>query len=212
MKPILVILSVLFAVFARCQNQPTAVKGRVYDTAFNKGLAYATVSVVKATDSTLVSFTRADSTGKFTIAQIGKGNFILSASYVGFATVWQPFTVKDNQTTDLGDIVLTDVKKLADITVNTKRPPVTINNDTLEFNTENFKTAPNAVVEDLLKRLPGVVIEADGTVKVNGQTVRRVLVDGKEFFTGDPKIATQNLDASAIDKVQEKATVHSLQA
>lgn len=202
MKPILVILSVLLAVFARCQNQPTAVKGRVYDTAFNKGLAYATVSVVKATDSTLVSFTRADSTGKFTIAQIGKGNFILSASYVGFATVWQPFTVKENQTTDLGNIALTDVKKLADITVNTKRPPVTINNDTLEFNTENFKTAPNAVVEDLLKRLPGVVIEADGTVKVNGQTVRRVLVDGKEFFTGDPKIATQNLDASAIDKVQ----------
>jgi hypothetical protein len=202
MKPILIILSVLLAVFARCQNQPTAVKGRVYDTAFNKGLAYATVSVVKATDSTLVSFTRADSTGKFTIAQIGKGNFILSASYVGFATVWQPFTVKDNQTTDLGNIALTDVKKLADITVNTKRPPVTINNDTLEFNTENFKTAPNAVVEDLLKRLPGVVIEADGTVKVNGQTVRRVLVDGKEFFTGDPKIATQNLDASAIDKVQ----------
>jgi hypothetical protein len=77
-----------------------------------------------------------------------------------------------------------------------------MNNDTLEFNTENFKTQPNAVVEDLLKKLPGVVVDADGTVRVNGQKINRVLVNGKEFFTGDPKLATKNLDADAVDKVQ----------
>jgi hypothetical protein len=88
------------------------------------------------------------------------------------------------------------------VTVNARRAPVTINNDTVEFNTENFKTQPNAVVEDLLKKLPGVTVDNDGTVRVNGQRINRVLVNGKEFFTGDPKIATKNLDADAVDKVQ----------
>ncbi len=199
---LLLIIILLATQFADAQTKNATVKGTVFDTATNKGLAYATVSVVNAKDSTLVSFTRADSSGKFSLAQLTKGSYILSASYIGFGTAWKPFEAREGETINAGNIILTDVKKLADVTVNTKRPPVTINNDTLEFNTENFRTAPNAVVEDLLKKLPGVVIDADGTVRVNGQVVRRVLVDGKEFFTGDPKIATQNLDASAVDKVQ----------
>jgi len=77
-----------------------------------------------------------------------------------------------------------------------------IKGDTLEFNTENFKTAPNAVVEDMLKKMPGVTVDNDGTIRINGQRVNRVLVNGKEFFTGDPKIATRNLSADAVDKVQ----------
>ncbi|MFY7899449.1 MAG: outer membrane beta-barrel protein, partial [Chitinophagaceae bacterium] len=136
------------------------------------------------------------------LQSLKQGKYIISASYVGFATVWKAFETNEMGAANLGKIELTNINQLTDVTVVGKRPPVTINNDTLEFNTENFKTAPNAVVEDLLKRLPGVVIDADGTVRVNGQIVRRVLVDGKEFFTGDPKIATKNLDASAVDKVQ----------
>src|SRR6478735_2834748 len=97
---------------------------------------------------------------------------------------------------------MTDVLHSGDVSVTARRPPVTINNDTVEFNTENFKTQPNAVVEDLLKKLPGVTIDNDGTVRVNGQKINRVLVNGKEFFTGDPKMATKNLDADAVDKVQ----------
>src|SRR5882757_9158523 len=94
------------------------------------------------------------------------------------------------------------VDLLRDVNVVARRPPVEINNDTLEFNSENFKTQPNAVVEDLLRKMPGVTIESDGTVKVNGQTVKRVMVNGKEFFTGDTKMATKNLNADAVDKVQ----------
>jgi hypothetical protein len=81
-------------------------------------------------------------------------------------------------------------------------PPVTISGDTVEFNTENFKTQPNAVVEDMLKKMPGITVDNDGTVRMNGQKINRVLVNGKEFFTGDPKMATKNLDADAVDKVQ----------
>lgn len=89
---------------------------------------------------------------------------------------------KEGQELELGQLILTDVLKSTDVTVTARRAPVTINGDTVEFNAENFKTQPNAVVEDLLKRLPGVTVDTDGTVRVNGQRINRVLVNGKEFL------------------------------
>jgi hypothetical protein len=172
------------------------------DTASKRGLSYSTISLVQAKDSSLISFLRADSTGAFQLKNIAKGNYLVSASYVGFVPIWVPVNLKEGETANLGVLAMTDVNSASAVTVNAKRAPVVMNNDTLEFNTENFKTQPNAVVEDLLKKLPGVVVDADGTVRVNGQKINRVLVNGKEFFTGDPKLATKNLDADAVDKVQ----------
>ncbi len=80
--------------------------------------------------------------------------------------------------------------------------PVTLRNDTIEYNAGSFKTKPNAVVEDLLKRLPGVQVDKDGKIKANGEEVKKVLVDGKQFFGNDPKVATKNLPADVVDKVQ----------
>ena len=197
------LLLIISPFLIQAQITPTSVKGVVYDTASKRGLAYATISVVNAKDSTLVTFTRADSTGKFKIAALDKGKYLLSSSYVGFTPVWKSLDVKrDGDELNLGNIEMTDVLHSGDVSVTARRAPVTINNDTVEFNTENFKTQPNAVVEDLLKKLPGVTIDNDGTVRVNGQKINRVLVNGKEFFTGDPKMATKNLDADAVDKVQ----------
>jgi hypothetical protein len=202
-KIILVIFSVVLMTTAMAQQKPAVVKGQIADTIAKKGLAYATVSLVKATDSTLVSFTRADSAGYFQLKNITKGKYVLSASYVGYNPVWQALTVKENDAVlDMGEVAITDLKHLADVAVRSKRPPVVVNNDTIEFNAENFTTQPNAVVEDLLKKMPGMTVDADGTVRVNGQRINRVLVNGKEFFTGDPKLATKNLPADAIDKVQ----------
>jgi hypothetical protein len=194
---------VLLSVCAEAQKTPPAVKGVVFDTLSKKGLAYATVSVVNAKDSTLVTFTRADSSGKFKLSSLDKGKYLLSSSYVGYVPVWRLLEIqRDGEEVNLGYINMTDVQNAGDVTVTARRAPVTINNDTVEFNTENFKTQPNAVVEDLLKKLPGITVDNDGTVRMNGQRINRVLVNGKEFFTGDPKIATKNLDADAIDKVQ----------
>jgi len=173
------------------------ITGRVIDSVAGKGLAYATVSLVRASDSVLVTFSVADSGGRFRLVGVSEGHFLLSVSYAGFVPAWKP--VSGGST--VGDIGLTPVG-LQTAQVIARRPPVEINNDTLEFNSENFKTQPNAVVEDLLRKMPGVTIESDGTVKVNGQTVRRVMVNGKEFFTGDVKMATKNLNADAVDKVQ----------
>jgi hypothetical protein len=93
-------------------------------------------------------------------------------------------------------------KVLSEVTVTSQAPPVTLVGDTIQYNASSFKTQPNANVEELLKKLPGVKVEKDGTVKAQGEKVQRVLVDGKEFFGNDPKIATRNLPADAIDKVQ----------
>jgi len=201
---IITLLSIFFLPFvSQAQQTTTIVRGTVFDTASKKGLAYATVSVVNAKDSTLVTFTRADSTGKFRLSGIGKGKYLLSASYVGYVPVWKSLDItKEVQEMNLGNVEMMDVQSAGNVTVTARRAPVTINNDTVEFNTENFKTQPNAVAEELLKKLPGVTVDNDGTIRVNGQRVNRVLVNGKEFFTGDPKMATRNLDADAIDKVQ----------
>ena len=182
-----------FGVAASAQT----ITGRVVDSAAGKGLAYATVSLVKAGDSVLVSFTIADSAGRFRLTGGPAGRFLVSVSYAGYIPVWR-MAPGDGA---LGDVLLAPVG-LQDVQVVGRRPPVEVNNDTLEFNSEHFKTQPNAVVEDLLRKMPGVTIESDGTVKVNGQTVRRVMVNGKEFFTGDVKMATKNLPADAVDKVQ----------
>ncbi|HEX5155559.1 MAG TPA: outer membrane beta-barrel protein [Parafilimonas sp.] len=182
--------------------QKTVIRGRIYDSIIQKGLAYTTVSLVHAGDSTLVSFARADSSGFFDLNAVEKGKYLLSASYVGYVPVWKTIEVNGASIQNIGDVYMQDVKFASDVTVNVKRPPVVINNDTLEFNTENFKTQPNAVVEDMLKKMPGVTVDKDGTVKINGQTIKRVLVNGREFFTGDVKMATQNLPADAVDKVQ----------
>jgi len=183
--------------------QKTTIKGRVFDSSVNKGLAYATVSLVNAHDSTLVTFARADSSGWFKLSNVEKGSYLISTSYVGYGPVWKPVNVTAAQPVfDAGNVPMASISSLQDVSVIAKRPPVEINNDTLEFNTENFKTQPNAVVEEMLKKMPGVTVESDGTIKVNGQTVKRVLVNGREFFTGDVKMATRNLNADAVDKVQ----------
>jgi len=91
---------------------------------------------------------------------------------------------------------------MADVTVMATRPPVQVNGDTLEFNAESFKTKPNAVVEDMLRKMPGVEVAQDGSIRVNGRPINRVLVNGRDFFNGDPRMATKNLPADAVDKVQ----------
>src|ERR1044071_642293 len=103
----------------------------------------------------------------------------------------------------MGNISMNDRSKVLDeVVVKNEAPPVTLINDTVQYNANSFKTAPNASVEQLLKKLPGVQVDKDGTIKAQGEKVNKVLVDGKEFFGNDPKIATKNLPADAVDKVQ----------
>ena len=192
--------SLLLGFQAKAQN--VTIEGTVVDSVLKKSLNSATVSIAKATDSSLLNFTRADEDGFFRFKNIAPGKYLLSVSYVGYAHLWLGIKVGATPTLSLGNIYLTDASKLSEVTVTSRRPPVVINGDSIEFNSENFKTVPNAVVEDMLKKMPGIEVDKAGAITVNGKSVTKVYVNGKEFFTGDPKMATKNLPADAVDKIQ----------
>jgi Outer membrane protein beta-barrel family/Carboxypeptidase regulatory-like domain len=178
------------------------VQGTIIDSSAKRTLPYATISLVRAKDSSLVSFARSNEEGGFVLKNIAAGKYLLSISYVGYQQQWVAFKTGANPTLNLNNIYLEDANKVSTVTVTARRPPVVINGDSIEFNSENFKTVPNAVVEDMLKKMPGIEVDKAGAITVNGKSVTKVFVNGKEFFTGDPKMATKNLPADAVDKIQ----------
>ncbi len=180
------------------------VKGIAFDTISKQPVSSSTITLLQKKDSSLVSFTIADNTGKFEITGIANGEYRLLITHVNYYNSSQLFTIDDNhKNVDLGKIIMNDrTKVLSEVVVNSEAPPVTLVGDTIQYNAGSFKTQPNANVEDLLRKLPGVKVEKDGAVKAQGEEVKKVLVDGKEFFGDDPKIATKNLPADAVDKVQ----------
>lgn len=180
------------------------VHGKLKDTAAHAPVSDATVTVLYTRDSSLAGFGRSTATGAFLVSRLGNGTYRLLISHVGYRPVSRSFVVSDLvKDVDLGEIVLPAGSSVLDsVTVRQEAPPVTIRHDTIEFNAASFRTKPEAVVEDLLKKLPGVQVDKDGNIKANGQQVKKVLVDGKEFFGNDPKIASRNLPADVVDKVQ----------
>jgi len=201
LKTFFTISAILFIGFSSF-GQVFQVQGLIMDSSANRTLPYATISLVHAKDSSLVSFARSNEEGRFTIKNFPTGKYLLSISYVGYQQQWVAFKTGNNPSLNLNTIYLVDASKINTVTVTARRPPVVINGDSIEFNSENFKTVPNAVVEDMLKKMPGIEVDKSGGITVNGKTVTKVFVNGKEFFTGDPKMATKNLPADAVDKIQ----------
>jgi len=182
--------------------QNLTIQGTLKDSLANRALNAATVSLVYAKDSSLVSFSRTNEAGLFNFKNVAPGSYLISFSYVGYVPKWVPVLTGSDKTVEMGVVYMNDVNTMSTVTVTARRPPVVINGDSVEFNSENFKTAPNAVVEDLLKKMPGMEVDKSGGITVNGKTVTKVFVNGKEFFSGDPKMATKNLPADAVDKIQ----------
>ncbi len=204
MKKILLILFSAFAWTIGFAQKSGSVQGIIFDTISKQPVAGATITLLQKKDSSLVSFTMTNNAGVFTLNNISYGEYRLLVTHVSYHNTNKYFSISDSsRNKDFGNIPLSDKDKvLEEIVLQAEAPPVTLVGDTIQYNAGSFKTKPNAVVEDLLKRLPGVQVEKDGTVKAQGQTVNRVLVDGKEFFGNDPKVATKNLPADAVDKVQ----------
>jgi hypothetical protein len=180
------------------------VKGIAFDTLSKQPVLSATVTLLQKKDSSLVSFTMTDNKGQFEITGLANGEYRLLTTHVNYHNASLPFTIDDtHKQVNLGNIIMNDVTRvLSEVVVTAEAPPVTLIDDTVQYNAGSFKTIPNATVEQLLKKMPGIKVEKDGTVKAQGQEVKKVLVDGKEFFGNDPKIATRNLPADAVDKVQ----------
>jgi hypothetical protein len=205
MKKIYLIVLVIIAsaLTVSAQKVSGTVKGRLQDSISGTMLTDATVSVVRLQDSSLISFTITSRNGQFEIKNIDAGEYNLVSSFQGLQTKKTKFIITAREPEiNLGDIKMERFYKEMEGVVITDEAPVRVKGDTLAFNADAFKTKPNATVEDLLKKLPGVQVDRDGTVKAQGENVQKVYVDGKEFFGTDPKLATKNLAAEMIDQVE----------
>lgn len=201
-KRLLSVLSV--SVLAVATLVAATVKGRILDSQ-GQPLIGATATLLVLPDSTIVTGSMTDADGVYIFKKIkAQQRYALKASMTGMDTEVTDFTVADTtKTLELPAIKLYDTSTvLKELVVKGVKTAVVAKEDTIEFNADSFHTTENAVVEDLLKKLPGMEVGSDGSITSNGKTISKILVNGKEFFGDDPTMATKNFSAKAVSKVQ----------
>jgi hypothetical protein len=184
--------------------QKFTIQGHLLDSA-GAPLPSATVLLLNPKDSSLVNFGTTNTQGLFELKNVARAEYLFKVTYVGFRPLMKKITppAEGESIVNLGQLRMeVHSSELNEVVVTAERAPVVVKKDTIEFNATAFKTQENATVEDLLKKLPGVEVDKDGNIDAQGERVQRVTVDGREFFGRDPKIATRNLPADAVDKVQ----------
>lgn len=206
LKTLYSIIALLFFTFSFSQKT-NSLKGKIIDETTKLPIESATVYISSVKDSVVIDYTISDKYGKFDfkIKNIDKPIY-LKISSVGFDDYKINLNSIDSDK-DFGIVSLkTAIKNIDEVVIKREAPPIRIKKDTLEFNASSFKVRPDANVETLLKQLPGVEIDADGKITVNGKEVNQILVNGKPFFDKDGKIALQNLPSDIINKVQVSDT------
>lgn len=202
MKQLLLVLGFVLFAFALNAQTRTVITGKVVDTASKEPLREATVSLMKANDSSVVAFALANAKGEFQLKDVDTGSFRVMITYQGYLTYTRRIAVAgDKPTVDLGSVLMINKASMLDEVI-VEAPPIQVKKDTVEFRADAFKTIPNANAEDLLKKIPGMEVDKEGNVKAQGEEIAKVYVDGKEFFGSDPKMATKNITADMIESVQ----------
>ena len=200
-RPYLLFLLLTWSLTSLAQN-PIEVIGTVLDSV-QASLPGASVMLLRAEDSVLSSFGLSDGQGRYRLSRVEPGDYLLQISMMGFARHSEPLRIQGGDNRELPPIALApDDLTLEAVSIEARQSPIRMKGDTLEYDAGAFNPEAGETVEDLLKRLPGMEVDRDGNVDAMGETVRRVLVDGKEFFGDDPQVATKNLPADAIDDVQ----------
>lgn len=195
-------ITALMQVKAQSSGSGT-VSGVLLDTASKQSLSAATVSLLNRNDSSLVSYVISDTKGNFRFDKVAPGDYLIQVAFQGYGIYQRPITVRaDNPTTSMGNVYLKALENTLETVVVKSSPPIVVKKDTVEFNAGSFKTKPNATAEDLLQKLPGVTVDKNGGITAQGESVARILVNGKRFFSDDPKLATKNLPPDVIDKIQ----------
>ena len=196
----IIIFSLLF--FTVSLSAQRSIQSSVFDAKNGQAIEMATVRLLKQKDSALVQGAQTDMKGGFTLPKVRSGNYILLVSSVGYHDYKRNITM-ENKDLILKAIQLNEnVKLLNELEVKGTAAQLVVKGDTVEYNAAAFKTQENAAVEELLKKLPGVEISADGKITVNGEDIKKIRVDGKKFFEGDIEQATKNLPADMIEKIQ----------
>jgi hypothetical protein len=196
----------LFSAIGKAQDPKTVsahnVKGILKDSTSGEPIVSASLILSRVSDSTVARSVLSNKKGEFEFRNIRNGEYILFISDISYGNQKLNLSVSANiKDVDLGIITISAEYKLMEGVVVTVAP-ITFNGDTVEYRAGSFQTRPNATVEDLLQKLPGVEVDGDGNVTANGQTINRIYVDGKRFFGNEPKIATRNLSADMVDKIQ----------
>lgn len=202
MKKLILLALLCFFVIAESFAQKT-ISGKVIDTFNNESLEYATITVLRAADSTLLGFSRSDKDGNFNFNVADEQKYLVLITCPGFADYIDVITPTSAPELKLGDLVLyTREKLLSEFVIRQRRGSIVIKGDTTEYIADSFKVDANANVESLLKKLPGLQVDKNGQVTAQGEKVQKILVDGEEFFSDDPAVVNKNLQAKTIDKVQ----------
>lgn len=184
--------------------QKTHIIGRVLDSQSADPLMRATVQLLKADTTSLVTGAVTSNVGGFDVKNVVPGKYVAKVSYVGYHNFFRAVTVDDKtQELNLGTVMLVPSSvMLQAATVTGVMKQMEVKEDTLIFNADAFKVPEGSVLEDLIRKLPGAEVASDGTVKINGKTVNKILVEGKEFFGNDKSMSMKNLPSEIVDKVK----------
>ena len=171
------------------------------DSSTGEAVGFATVSITKPGNTKPYKYALSDDKGKTVFDKVAAGKYVLKAELLGYKPLTKDIEVKGKL--DLGALKMDPDKQVLDAaSVSAAGNPIVIKKDTIEYNASSFKTTENDVLEDLLKKLPGVEVSEDGTVTANGQTISKITIDGKTFFLDDPQLASKNIPAKIIEKVK----------
>lgn len=202
-----ILLIVCAAVTALAQERK--ISGTLLDKESNEPVLQATIQLLKAQDSVYVAGTVTDENGVFTVTAPENGKYVIKMSVIGYKNIVRNVTIAEDKNFAFGKINMeTDAVMLKEVIANGIAAKVVVKEDTFVYNAAAYRTPEGSVIEELVKRLPGAQIDDDGKITINGKEVKKIMVDGKEFMTGDTETALKNLPTAIIDKVkayQEKS-------
>ena len=197
---LLSVIAILVGLTASAQTSFT-VKVKLVDAKTSEPVSFATASLTVKGETTASKYVLTDADGAASLTKVKKGTYIFKAELMGYVTYQQELVVEKNL--DLGVIKMDeDVKVLDAASVSAVGNPIVVKKDTIEYSASSFKTSDNDMLEELLKKLPGVEVEADGSITANGETITKIMIDGKSFFLDDPQLASKNIPAKLIEKVK----------
>ena len=197
------LLAAFSAVILSAQNKGTySLKVRLTDTLSKEPVSFATIYVSKDGGTEGAYYAMTDGDGKGVITNIPSGKYVFVAELMGYTKATRPVELK-SQVTDLGEVFMkADITMLNEVVVSAVGNQVVVKKDTVEYTATLFKTTDNDMLEDLLKKLPGVEVDSDGGITYQGETINKIMIDGKEFFLDDPSLASKNIPAKIIEKIK----------
>lgn len=181
------------------------ISGSIIDKETNDAIISGTVQLINLPDSSFSAGVVTDTQGAFNFKNIAKGKYAIKVSYIGYQTKYVDLDLntKKGKKVDMGYItMLTDAIMLKEAEVSAHASKVRVSGDSLIFNASAYRTPEGSVLEDLVKQLPGAKVDADGNVTINGKTVTKILIDGKEFFLDDKNVAMKNIPTDMIENLK----------